>query len=53
MKTIVALSTAPLNCAIHTIRVSGDDCYKIVQKITKEEMSTLLKDIGLNNNSTL
>ena len=38
MKTIVALSSAPLNCAIHTIRVSGDECYKIVQKITKEKI---------------
>ena len=38
MKTIVALSSAPLNCAIHTIRVSGDDCYKIVQKITREKI---------------
>ncbi len=39
MKTIVALATAPLNCAIHIIRISGDDAFKIVNKITKEKIS--------------
>lgn len=38
MKTIVALATAPLNCAIHIIRVSGDDAFKIVQKICKDKI---------------
>jgi len=38
MKTIVALATAPLNCAIHIIRVSGDDAFKITQKICKDKL---------------
>ena len=33
MKTICAIATGLVNCAIHIIRVSGDDCYEIVQKI--------------------
>ncbi|MCQ2956481.1 MAG: tRNA uridine-5-carboxymethylaminomethyl(34) synthesis GTPase MnmE [Mycoplasmoidaceae bacterium] len=39
MKTIVALATAPLNCAIHIIRVSGDDAFKIINKITTNRIS--------------
>ena len=39
MKTIVALATAPLNCAIHIIRVSGDKAYPIVRSITKEKIA--------------
>ncbi len=39
MKTIVALATAPLNCAIHIIRVSGDDAFKIINKITTNKIS--------------
>lgn len=39
MKTIVALATAPLNCAIHIIRLSGDDVYKIVNKITSAKIT--------------
>jgi len=39
MKTIVALATAPLNCAIHIIRVSGDEAFKITQKICKDKLS--------------
>jgi tRNA modification GTPase len=31
--TIVALATAPLNCAIHIIRISGEDAYKITNNI--------------------
>lgn len=38
MKTIVALATAPLNCAIHIIRVSGDKAFEIVNKISKEKI---------------
>lgn len=38
MKTIVALATAPLNCAIHIIRVSGDNAFQIVNKICKEKI---------------
>lgn len=33
LKPIVALSTYPANCAIHIIRVSGVDTYKIINKI--------------------
>lgn len=39
MKTIVALATAPLNCAIHIIRVSGDKTFQIVNKITKTKIT--------------
>lgn len=39
MKTIVALATAPLNCAIHIIRVSGDNTYKIINKISSEKIT--------------
>lgn len=38
MKTIVALATAPLNCAIHIIRISGDKAFEIVNKITNEKV---------------
>ncbi len=38
MKTIVALATAPLNCAIHIIRVAGDDAFKIVNKVCKKKI---------------
>lgn len=34
--TIVAQATANMNCAIHIIRVSGYDCYKIVNSILKK-----------------
>jgi tRNA modification GTPase len=34
MPTIVAIATAPINCAIHIIRVSGTKAYEIVNKIT-------------------
>ena len=36
MKTICALATARMNCAIHIIRVSGDRTYEIVQQICKK-----------------
>ncbi|PWM79277.1 MAG: tRNA uridine-5-carboxymethylaminomethyl(34) synthesis GTPase MnmE [Clostridium sp.] len=35
MSTIVAISTAPGNAGIGIIRLSGDDCFKILQKIFK------------------
>lgn len=38
MKTIVALATANITCAIHIIRVSGDKCYEIVNKITADKI---------------
>lgn len=38
MKTITALATAPLNCAIHIIRISGNKAYQIVNAITKQKV---------------
>ena len=38
MKTIVALATAPINCAIHIIRISGDKAFTIVQKICHKNL---------------
>lgn len=35
MSTIAAISTAPGNAGIGIIRMSGDDCFKILQKIFK------------------
>jgi len=39
MKTIVALATAPLNCAIHVIRVSGEDAFALVNKVCKNKLT--------------
>jgi len=39
MKTICAIATPLFNCAIHIIRVSGPDCYTIVQKINKKKIT--------------
>ncbi len=52
MSTIVALATAPMNCAIHIIRVSGPKAFEIINKIStikikKETFKiwyTILKD---------
>ncbi len=35
MKTICALATGLVNCAIHIIRISGDKSFEIVQKVCK------------------
>ena len=35
MSTIAAISTAPGNAGLGIIRLSGDDCFKILQKIFK------------------
>ena len=35
MSTIAAISTAPGNAGIGIIRLSGDDCFKILKKIFK------------------
>lgn len=37
MSTIAAISTAPGNAGIGIIRLSGDDCFKILQKIFKSK----------------
>ncbi|MCQ2748215.1 MAG: tRNA uridine-5-carboxymethylaminomethyl(34) synthesis GTPase MnmE [Mycoplasmoidaceae bacterium] len=39
MKTIIALATAPLNCAIHIIRISGDDAFSILNKICSPKIT--------------
>ena len=39
-ETIVALATAPVKSALAIIRVSGDDCFDMVNKIFSKELST-------------
>ncbi|MDR2847355.1 MAG: tRNA uridine-5-carboxymethylaminomethyl(34) synthesis GTPase MnmE [Mycoplasmataceae bacterium] len=39
MSTIVALATAPINCAIHIIRVSGEETYKIINQIVDKQIT--------------
>lgn len=41
--TIVALATAPLKAALHLIRISGDDAFKITDEIFTHEISGLQK----------
>lgn len=36
--TIVAIATPLLKCAIHVIRISGSDCYEIVNKVTSKKI---------------
>jgi tRNA modification GTPase len=38
MYTIVALATPPMNGAIHIIRISGKDTYKIINKISNQKV---------------
>ncbi len=38
METIVALATAPIKSALAIIRVSGDDCFEIVSKISSKKI---------------
>ena len=40
---IVALATAPIKCALHLIRVSGDDAFTITDNIFSQEISGLKK----------
>lgn len=53
MKTICALSTARLNAAIHVIRISGSDAFKIINKVlkkeVKEESFTIQRNIIIDN----
>lgn len=41
--TIVALATAPLKCALHLIRVSGEDAFLITDQIFSKKISGLQK----------
>lgn len=43
MSTIAAISTAPGNAGIGIIRLSGDDCFKILQKIFKPKSKGEIK----------
>lgn len=43
MSTIAAISTAPGNAGIGIIRLSGDDCFKILQKIFKPKNKGKIK----------
>lgn len=43
MSTITAISTAPGNAGIGIIRLSGDDCFKILQKIFKPKNKGKIK----------
>ena len=36
--TIVAIATPLMKCAIHVIRISGLDCYEIVNKVTSKKI---------------
>ena len=36
---IVAIATPLMKCAIHVIRISGTDCYEIVNKITSKKIN--------------
>ncbi|GHU52129.1 tRNA modification GTPase MnmE [Bacilli bacterium] len=49
MKTIVALSTPPANGAIHIIRVSGQETYKIINKISDKLITKKGYSIQLTN----
>lgn len=44
MSTIAAISTAPGNAGIGIIRLSGDDCFKILQKIFKPKNKGEIKE---------
>ena len=47
MSTIAAISTAPGNAGIGIIRLSGDDCFKILQKIFKPKNKGEIKNNAL------
>lgn len=40
-QTMFALATAPFNSAIHIIRLSGPDVYRIINQITNKEVKPL------------
>lgn len=42
-ETIVALATPPLKSALAIIRLSGDDCFKVVSKIFSKDISNVTK----------
>ena len=49
-ETIVALATAPMKSALAIVRLSGDDCFNIVNKMfTKDISKTTKRDIYYGN----
>ncbi len=48
MRTIAAIATPLINSAIHIIRISGPDAFKIVQKICKQKINMLANSIQHN-----
>ena len=43
-ETIVALATAPLRSALSIVRLSGDDCFFIVNKIFSKDLTTYTRN---------
>lgn len=48
MSTIVALATHPGKCAIHIIRLSGNDAYKIINKCVKNTVEKTEDRVQIN-----
>jgi len=46
-ETIVALATPPAKSALALIRVSGDDCFKVVSKVFSKDLSNV-KERGIH-----
>lgn len=46
-ETIVALATPPAKSALALIRLSGDDCFKVVSKVFTKDL-TVVKDRGIH-----
>ena len=42
-ETIVALATAPLKSALSIVRLSGDDCFFVVNKIFSKDLTKLVE----------
>ncbi|MDR2829180.1 MAG: tRNA uridine-5-carboxymethylaminomethyl(34) synthesis GTPase MnmE, partial [Mycoplasmataceae bacterium] len=54
--TIVSLATPPMNGAIHIIRISGEDTYKIINKITDKNVkreSYIIQHVNIVDNKTI
>ena len=46
-ETIVALATPPAKSALAIIRMSGDDCFKVVSKVFTKDL-TSIKERGIH-----
>jgi len=49
-ETIVALATPPLKSALAVIRLSGDDCFKVVSKAFSQDITDISKRIAILGN---